>query len=65
MKVILLAGGFGTAILEYCQQNDENIPVIRMGIPDRYIEHATRKELLDNLKLNPEGVLECINSLKL
>lgn len=52
-----LHGGFGSAILEAC--NEEGIDtrnVIRVGIPDRFIEHAERSELLAELGLDVEGL---------
>jgi 1-deoxy-D-xylulose-5-phosphate synthase len=51
-----LEGGFGSAVLEAC--NAEGIDtrtVIRLGIPDRFIEHAERGELLADLGLDVEG----------
>ena len=52
-----LEGGFGSAVLEAC--NAERIDtrnVIRLGIPDRFIEHAERGELLTDLGLDVEGL---------
>ena len=52
-----LEGGFGSAVLEAC--NAERIDtrhVIRLGIPDRFIEHAERGELLADLGLDVEGL---------
>jgi 1-deoxy-D-xylulose-5-phosphate synthase len=52
-----LQGGFGSAVLEAC--NAEGIDtrnVIRLGIPDRFIEHAERNELLAELGLDVEGL---------
>ena len=36
----VLAGGFGSAILEILQQQDVSIPVKRFGWPDKFIEHG-------------------------
>lgn len=48
-----LIGGFGSEILGYIQDNfDQTIPVTRLGIPDRYMEHGTRVEILDNAGLS-------------
>ncbi|HEX3148166.1 MAG TPA: 1-deoxy-D-xylulose-5-phosphate synthase [Gemmataceae bacterium] len=52
-----LEGGFGSAVLEAC--NAERVDarhVIRLGIPDRFIEHAERGELLADLGLDVEGL---------
>jgi 1-deoxy-D-xylulose-5-phosphate synthase len=55
-----LAGGFGSAVLEYFKDIGSQINVSRMGIPDNFIEHGTRKELLDSLNLNANGVISNI-----
>jgi 1-deoxy-D-xylulose-5-phosphate synthase len=52
-----LEGGFGSAVLEAC--NAERIDtrtLFRLGIPDRFIEHAERGELLADLGLDVEGL---------
>ena len=55
-----LAGGFGSAVIEYFNDIGSQINVSRMGIPDNFIEHGTRKELLDSLNLNANGVISNI-----
>lgn len=52
-----LCGGFGSAVLEAA--NDAGLRtdhISRMGIPDRFIEHGERDELLADLGLNAEGI---------
>jgi 1-deoxy-D-xylulose-5-phosphate synthase len=49
-------GGFGSALLEAC--NEEGIDtrnVVRLGMPDRFVEHGDRAELLADLGLDVEG----------
>ena len=58
-----LCGGFGSSILNYISDNDKRIKVIRMGIPDQYIEQASRTELLEQLKLNSKNIAKTIKSL--
>lgn len=55
-----LIGGFGSSVLEYIHNHTYKCKVIRMGIPDEYIEHATRQELLDEVKLNTNHLIENI-----
>ena len=57
-----LIGGFGSVITNYFRNN--SIKIISMGIPDRYIEHGTRQELLDDIGLNIEGIIESIKKIK-
>jgi 1-deoxy-D-xylulose-5-phosphate synthase len=53
-----LVGGFGSALLEAA--NDAGIDsrhIVRLGIPDRFVEHAERAELLANLGLDVTGIV--------
>ncbi|NQU68728.1 MAG: 1-deoxy-D-xylulose-5-phosphate synthase [Candidatus Marinimicrobia bacterium] len=58
-----LSGGFGSSLLEYLNQEKLNVAVRCLGIPDQYIEQGTRQELLDDLKLNVDGLKEVISKL--
>lgn len=40
-----LAGGFGSAVLEWMSDNGKTTLVRRVGLPDRFIEHGTVSEL--------------------
>jgi 1-deoxy-D-xylulose-5-phosphate synthase len=52
-----LAGGFGSAVLEACTDAGVDASrVARLGIPDRYIEHGERDELLADLGLDVAGI---------
>lgn len=54
-----LMGGFGSAVLELVSDEGENAgKVVRMGIPDRFIEHGARNLLLKNLGLDEEGIAD-------
>lgn len=52
-----LAGGFGSAVLELladCRFKD--VSVRCLGIPDRFIEHATPEQQLEECGLTPDGI---------
>jgi 1-deoxy-D-xylulose-5-phosphate synthase len=52
-----LAGGFGSAVLEAANAARlDTRHVARLGIPDRFIDHAERHEQLHELQLDAEGV---------
>ncbi len=56
-----LEGGFGSAVLEAC--NAEGVDtrgVTRLGVPDRYIQHAERSELFAELGLDLEGICQAV-----
>lgn len=53
-----LQGGFGSAVLEAANEAGlDTRRVLRLGIPDRYIEHGERDELLADLGLDTAGIL--------
>ena len=52
-----LEGGFGSAVLEAANAAGmETRHIVRLGVPDRFIEHAERSELLADLGLNVDGL---------
>lgn len=60
----VLAGGFGSAILELLADHGLNhVKVMRLGIPDCFVQHGTREQLLDELGLTAEGIARSARSL--
>jgi 1-deoxy-D-xylulose-5-phosphate synthase len=59
-----IQGGAGSAVSEYL--NSENIPiaVTNLGIPDDYIEHATRDEQLEEIQLTGAGIVQQIKEVE-
>jgi len=53
-----LVGGFGSAVLEYFNEKNYKNDILRMGLPDHFVEHGTQKELHHLLKIDPEGIVE-------
>jgi 1-deoxy-D-xylulose-5-phosphate synthase len=59
-----LTGGFGSAVLEFAEAHDLNKAQIkRMGIPDKFIEHGSRRELLSDLGLDKDGITRVIKKV--
>jgi 1-deoxy-D-xylulose-5-phosphate synthase len=53
------AGGFGSAVLEALSAaGRESTPTAVLGLPDRFVEHGRREELLQEVGLDPEGIAE-------
>ena len=48
-----LAGGFGAAVLESLSDQDINVSMLRLGIPDQLVDHATPQQSLESLGLTP------------
>ena len=58
-----LAGGFGSAVLEYLSTRKPCIPVTCLGIQDVLISHGTPEELYREQGLDTEGLLRTFNGL--
>ena len=56
----MLAGGFGSAVLEWMADHGYNVRVIRLGVDDQFVEHGSTKELYHLLKLDKEGICESL-----
>ncbi len=57
-------GGFGSAVLEVASDLALDAgKVRRMGIPDRFIEHGERAELLADLRLDAPGIAQLCREL--
>ena len=55
------AGGAGSAVLECLARNGIHIPVVTLGIPDRYIDHASVSQQHEEIGLTLEHVLQTID----
>ena len=42
-------GGAGSAVQEFCSRENIEIKSVLFGIPDTFIEHASRKEMLEEV----------------
>ena len=54
----VLAGGFGSAVLEVLSSLDLQTPVVRIGWPDQFIEHGNPEALRQKYGLSVEAALE-------
>jgi 1-deoxy-D-xylulose-5-phosphate synthase len=60
-----ITGGFGTAVLEFMADNGYSAKVTRLGIPDRFIEHGTPRELQRECGFDSDSIYKTIKSLLL
>ena len=56
-------GGFGSAVMEFLNDEDININLKILAIPDSFVDHGARNKLLSDLKLDEVGLLEQIESI--
>jgi 1-deoxy-D-xylulose-5-phosphate synthase len=52
----VIAGGAGSAILEFLHARKIPMPVLNIGLPDRFVEQGSREELLSLVGLDSQGI---------
>jgi 1-deoxy-D-xylulose-5-phosphate synthase len=58
-----LQGGFGSAVLEFLTDHGFALPVRRLGIPDRVVEHGTQDELYKECGFDAAGIAQAVRDL--
>jgi 1-deoxy-D-xylulose-5-phosphate synthase len=59
-----LSGGVGSALLEFAaDQGLRADHVRRLGVPDRFVEHQSRAEVLQELRLDADGIVQTVLEL--
>lgn len=53
-----IIGGFGSAVVEYFSDKNYKNDIIRVGLPDNFVDHGTQEELHRILGIDPEGIAE-------
>ena len=51
-----IMGGAGSAVQEFCALNSINTPGYLIGIPDKFIEHGSREEMIEMAGLDPDSL---------
>jgi 1-deoxy-D-xylulose-5-phosphate synthase len=49
-------------ILEQASDLGSSVPILRLGIPDNFVQHGSQKELRALLNLDAEGIYKQINN---
>ena len=53
-----IMGGMGSAVLEFMSDNNYAAQVIRLGIPDKFIEHGEQAELYEECGFSPSKIAQ-------
>lgn len=59
-----VAGGFGSAIEQFVNDNNIHTHIITLGLPDRFIEHGTPDELYEECGLDFNGIANTIRTIR-
>ena len=60
MEEHVLTGGFGSAVSSFCVSEELQGPIMSFGIPDMYVQHGRRDQLLKYLGLTPRQMAQRI-----
>lgn len=53
-------GGFGSGVVELLSDLGVTTPVVRLGVPDRFLEHAPQETWFERLGLDAAGIAESV-----
>ncbi len=56
-------GGLGSAVVEYMNDNSYKAKVLRLGIPDRFVDHGSQEELYRECGFDAEGITTSARNL--
>ena len=53
-------GGFGSAVIEWMEDNGQHLDIVRLGLPDHFVEHGTVAQLQSIVGIDAEGIRHTI-----
>ncbi|GAA4090947.1 1-deoxy-D-xylulose-5-phosphate synthase [Zhongshania borealis] len=56
----VIAGGAGSAVTEYLNQQNRWMPVLQLGLPDVFMDHGKHGQLLSDIGLDAPGIVASI-----
>ena len=57
-----ISGGAGSAVNEWVQENKIKVQVVICGIPDEFVDHASREEMIEMVGLDKKGILNKVKN---
>lgn len=57
-----IMGGAGSAVSEFLARAHLSNPVLHLGLPDRYVEHAKPEQMLHECGLDTTGIIHAVHS---
>ncbi len=58
-----ILGGFGSAVLEFANEQNYKGTIKHLGIPDNFVEQGTQQELYAECGYDKEGIIAAVNAL--
>jgi 1-deoxy-D-xylulose-5-phosphate synthase len=57
-------GGAGSGVNEFLLSHQCDVVILNLGIPDHYLEHATREQQLESIGLDADGISQSISTFQ-
>lgn len=58
-----IVGGMGSAVLEFMSENNYSVQLVRLGVPDRFIEQGSNNELFNECGFHIEGIYSAVREM--
>lgn len=58
-----IIGGMGSAVIEFMADHHYNARVLRLGVPDKFIEHGEPMQLFEECGYSPAKIGEAVESI--
>ncbi len=55
-------GGFGSAIADFITDNNYKPDLLKIGLPDKFVDHGTQAELHKILEMDPDGIVKRVKA---
>jgi len=59
----ILAGGFGSAVIEFMCDNGYQANIKRLGVPDAFVDHGSQAELYKECGYDADSIFEAVKSM--
>ncbi|MDR9435686.1 MAG: 1-deoxy-D-xylulose-5-phosphate synthase [Thiohalophilus sp.] len=56
-------GGAGSAVSQWLSEQPHPMPVLHLGLPDTFLEHGSREQLLAEAGLDTDGIIRAITAV--
>ena len=57
-------GGVGSAIMDFMMTNGYNVRVVKLGMPDEFVEHGTPNQLHQLCGYDEESIYKILKEIK-
>jgi 1-deoxy-D-xylulose-5-phosphate synthase len=59
----VIKGGLGSAVIEFANQNNYQVKIVTLGVPDYFVEHGKPEELYRECGFDTEGIIATIKKI--